>query len=133
MAVDPRKVAAVRDWPTPTSDVDLHSFIGLCNYYRHFVDGYADIASPLKRLCGPHARWGPAEQASFDWLKACLTTAPMLRSFDSSRRSILTTDASEKAISAVLFQPDDDEVHHPVAYESRKLTAAKQAYPAHLV
>jgi hypothetical protein len=74
-----------------------------------------------------------ADQASFDRLKACLTTAPVLRTFDSSRRSILTTDASEKAISVVLTQSDDDGNHHPVAYESRKLTAANQAraYPAH--
>ncbi len=57
----------------------------------------------------------------------------MLRAFNSSRRSILTTDASEKAISAVLTQPDDDGVHHPVTYESRKLTAAEQASPAHVL
>jgi hypothetical protein len=72
-------------------------------------------------------------QASFDRLKACLTTASVLRTFDSSWRSILTTDVSEKAISAVLTQPDDDGVHHRVAYESRKLTAAEQAYPAHVL
>ena len=57
----------------------------------------------------------------------------MLRTFDSSRRSIVTTDASEVAIAAVLTQPDDAGVHHPVAYESRKLTAAEQAYPAHVL
>ncbi len=129
VAVDPRKLAAVRDWPTPTSNVGLRRFIGLCNYYRRFVDGYADIASQLTRLCGPHApwSWGPAEQASFDRLKACLTTAPVLRNSDSSRLSIPTTGASEKAILAVLAQPDDGGVHHPVAYQSRKLTAAEQA------
>ena len=37
------------------------------------------------------------------------------------------------AISAVLTQPDDDGHHHPVAYESRKLTAAEQAYPPHVL
>jgi hypothetical protein len=135
VAVDPRKVAAVRDWLIPTSNVDLRRFIGLCNYYRRFVDSYADIAAPLTRLCGPHSpwTWGPTEQRSFDRLKTCLTTAPVLRTFDSGRRSILTTDASEQAVSAVLTQPDDDGVHHPVAFESRKLTSAEQAYPAHVL
>ena len=115
--------------------MDLRRFVGLCNYYRRFVDGYAAIAAPLTRLCGPHARWswGPEEQRSFEQLKTCLTTAPVLRTFDSSRRSIVTTDASEVAIAAVLTQPDDAGVHHPVAYESRKLTAAEQAYPAHVL
>ncbi len=58
----------------------------------------------------------------------------MLRTFDSRRRSVLTTDASEVAILAVLTQPDDDDgVHHPVAYESCKLTLTEQAYPAHVL
>ncbi len=38
--------------------------------YRRFVDGYADIAAPLTRLCDPHApwHWGPLEPQSFDAL-----------------------------------------------------------------
>ncbi len=57
VAVNPRKFsAAVRDWPIPTSNVDLLRFVGLCNYYRRFVNGYADVAALLTRLCGPHAR-----------------------------------------------------------------------------
>jgi hypothetical protein len=58
-----------------------------------------------------------------------------LRTFDSIRSSIHKTDASENAISAVLTPPDDDGVHHwlSVAYESRKLTAAEQAYPANVL
>ncbi len=120
VSVDPRKVAAVRDWPAPPSNVELRQFVRLCNYYCRFVDGYADIAAPLTRMCGPHApwHWGPEEQQSFDALKRCLTTAPVLRSvstFDPSRRSVLTTDASETAISAVLTHPDDDGHHLPVA------------------
>jgi transposase InsO family protein len=135
VAVDQRKVSAVRDWPVPTSNAELRRFVGLCNYYRRFVDEYADIAAPLTRLCGPLAswQWGAEEQRSFDRLKHCLTTAPVLRTFDSRRRSVLTTDASEVALSAVLTQPDDDGHHHPVAYESRKLTAAEQAYPTHVL
>ncbi len=31
VAVDPRKVATVQEWPVPTSSVDLRRFIGLCN------------------------------------------------------------------------------------------------------
>ncbi len=57
----------------------------------------------------------------------------MLRTFASARRSVVTTDTSEVAVSAVLTQPDDEGHHHPVAYESRKLTVAEQAYPSHVL
>ena len=46
VAVDPRKVAAVRDWPTPSSNVDLRHFIGFCKYYRCFR-GW------IRRHCSP--------------------------------------------------------------------------------
>ena len=104
VAVDPRKVAVVHDWPQPSSNAEVRRFVGLCNYYRRFVEGYAELAAPLTRLCGPHSpwQWGAAEQASFEALKRCLTSAPVLRNFDPRRRAVLTTDASEVAIAAVL-------------------------------
>ena len=37
--VDPRKVAAVRDWLILQYIVVLRSFVGLCNYYRRFDYG----------------------------------------------------------------------------------------------
>ena len=46
---------------------------------------------------------------------------------------MLTTDASNIAVAAILTQPDDEGQQHPVAYESRKLTAAEQNYPAHVL
>jgi nicotinic acid phosphoribosyltransferase len=72
-------------------------------------------------------------QASFDALKRALSSAPVLRTFDPARRAVLTTDASNIAVAAILTQPDDDGRQHPVAYESRKLTAAERNYPAHVL
>ena len=36
----------------PPSNVELCRVVELCNFYRRC---YADIATPLTRLCGPHA------------------------------------------------------------------------------
>ncbi len=41
--------------------------------------------------------------------------------------------SSEKAVSAILTQPDDDGIHNLIAYESGKLMAAVQACPAHVL
>jgi len=133
--VDPRKVQSITEWATPTSGAEVRRFTGLANYYRRFVEGYAEIAAPLTALGSPTARfcWSADAQASFDALKAALSSAPVLRTFDPSRRAVLTTDASGLAVAAILTQPDDDGQQHPIAYESRKLTAAERNYPAHIL
>ena len=43
--------------------------------------GFSALAAPLTALCSPRAQftWGPAEQQSFDALKAALTSAPVQR------------------------------------------------------
>jgi hypothetical protein len=77
--------------------------------------------------------WSPEAQESFEALKQALSSAPVLRTFDPRRRAVLTTDASGLAVAAILTQPDDAGHQHPVAYESRKLTAAERNYPAHIL
>ena len=50
VSTDPEKVASVCDWPTPHTPTGVRSFLGLCSYYRRFVQGFSSIASPLYRL-----------------------------------------------------------------------------------
>ena len=86
------------------------------------------MTAPTAQAC-----WSPTAQASFEALKTLLSTAPVLRTWDPSKRGMLTTDASGLAVSAILTQPDADGLHHPIAYESRKLTATERDYPAHVL
>jgi hypothetical protein len=135
VSMDPRKVQSIVEWATPTSCSEVRRFTGLANYYRRFVEGYSEVAAPLTALGSPTARfaWTPEAQASFDALKLALSSAPVLRTFDPARRAVLTTDASNVAVAAILTQPDDEGHQHPVAYESRKLTATERNYPAHVL
>jgi hypothetical protein len=41
--VDPTKIQVIRDWPAPTTLIELHSFLGLSNFYRRFVLGFSHI------------------------------------------------------------------------------------------
>ena len=47
VALDPDKVQDVLDWPRPTKATDVKRYLGLCSYYRRFVQGFADIVYPL--------------------------------------------------------------------------------------
>ena len=58
-------------------------------------------------LCSPRTSfcWDQAKQASFDVLKAALTSAPVLRVWESAQPTQLNTDTSKLAIGAILEQP----------------------------
>ena len=129
---DPRKIAAVAEWPTPSSVTDVQRFLGLASYYRKFIDRFASIAHPLYVLTRPSApfRWTATESSAFEALKTCLTTAPVLRLPDFSRefRFTLQTDASDVGIGAVLHQSASDGRNHVIAYASRSLSPAEVKY-----
>lgn len=58
--LDPSKIQAIIDWPTPLSPKDLRACLGLTGFYRKFVKGYAAIATPLKKLlCKDAFKWIP--------------------------------------------------------------------------
>jgi len=46
----PKKIEAIRDWPTPKCVRDVRAFFGLTSYYRRFVKNVATIAEPLSKL-----------------------------------------------------------------------------------
>jgi hypothetical protein len=104
------------------------SFLGLCGFYRRFVKGYAAIAEPLTRLTGKNQPfvWGPEQQHAFDTLKAKLMAYPLLRRPDFEKPFIVHTDASLKAVGAVLTQRDEEGREYAVAYHSSKLSPTQR-------
>ena len=50
MEVNPAKIEAVKEWPTPKNVADVRSFLGLAGYYRRFVKDFSKIAKPMTSL-----------------------------------------------------------------------------------
>lgn len=128
--VDDSKVKAVVSWPQPTNITELRGFLGLANFYRKFVAGFAHRAAPLTdrlRQDQPASPWTDAQQAAFEDLKAALSSAPVLVSPDPNIPFTVHCDASKLAIGAVLSQEQGKGLQ-PVAYESRKLNPAERNY-----
>ena len=48
--IEKAKVKAVLDWPVPELVKDMQKFLGLANYYRRFIEGFAKIARLLHKL-----------------------------------------------------------------------------------
>ena len=83
-------------WPVPTCVWDVQAFLGLANFYCHFVRHFADITRPLTDLTRKDFEfvWTAECAASFETLKTALTTAPVLQVFDDAKPSELWVDAS---------------------------------------
>ncbi|CDS36357.1 KRAB A domain containing protein [Echinococcus multilocularis] len=116
MAVTEDRVQQVKTRPTPTNQTELRSFLGLANYYRRFVKGFAKIASPLHKLTEKQAKgnfkWEKEHDEAFKELKRMLCSAPILAlpNFNSSALPFVPdTDASDAAVGGVLSQKDKKE------------------------
>ncbi|KAI4898201.1 hypothetical protein NFI96_005256 [Prochilodus magdalenae] len=126
---DPNKVQAIREWPVPKNQTEVRSFVGLASYYRRFVKGFAEIASPLHQLTekGRRFKWSEACQKAFECLKASLMSVPVLAYPDPDKMFILDTDASDAGIGAVLSQGEPG-FERVIAYASRALTKQERKY-----
>ena len=68
--MDPKKVAVLNTWPTPLKKCNVQSFLGFCNFFRCFIQGFSPIAWPLSQLTGNSEwSWGDKEQLAFEELK----------------------------------------------------------------
>jgi hypothetical protein len=78
--VDRKKVAAILDWKALKDVRGIKSFIGMANYYRHFIEGFSKIARSMTTLLAKKVefKWTPACQESFETLKKKLTTSLVL-------------------------------------------------------
>ena len=108
---------------------EVRSFLGICGYYRRFIEKFAEKAKPLTKLTekGKSLIWTTECQEAFDELKNRLCNAPILGMPDFTKPFLLDTDASNFAIGAVLSQCIDGK-ERPIAYASRTLTKAERQY-----
>ena len=130
--VDPDKVRALREFPQPRNITELRAFLGLANYFRKFMPHFSSKVAVLTDILrGGTAKawkgepWTAAHRSAFDWVITTLTNAPTLAIPDYTRPFVVTTDASDVGLGAVLEQDG-----RPVAFASRKLNPAELNYSA---
>ncbi|KAG0161666.1 hypothetical protein PDIDSM_5299, partial [Penicillium digitatum] len=128
--MDPDKIETIVNWKTPTCLTDVQAFIGFGNFYRRFIRDFSKVIAPLVRLTKKDVRfeWTPVCQLSFEALKKAFTSAPVLKAFDWSKEIVLETDASDFVSAGVLSQYDDAGILHPIAFFSKKHSAAECNY-----
>ncbi|GBG81423.1 hypothetical protein CBR_g32100 [Chara braunii] len=107
------KIEVIRVWPEPTNTTTVRSFMGLAGYYQRFITGYSRIAAPLTRLQSPKVPFVFDDEArrSFQALKTAMLMASVLRIYEPTLPTRVTTDVSGYGIGAVLEQHDGNDWH----------------------
>ena len=122
IATDPERKAAVQSWPTSTNVHELKQFLGLASYYRRFASNFSNISASLHWLTEKGRKWYWDEdcEMSFQNLKICLTTTPVLRFPNFNYTFLVDVDSSGGGIGVVLSQKIDGR-EEVIAYASRTL------------
>ena len=82
--IEEEKVKGVLDWPVLKCVKDVQKFLGLVNYYRQFIEGFASIARPLHDLVKKDWKWNWTEKQEevFRELKERFTKELVLAALD---------------------------------------------------
>ena len=127
--MDPSKVDLITKWQTPKSAKQVKSFLCVANYYRRFVQSFAQRSASLRELTAKDKPcvWEEEEQKSFADLKQELTNPPILQFPDNNREYFLET-ASIHGISYILSQRDDEGRKYVISYGGRGLRPCERKW-----
>lgn len=128
---DPEKLKAIYEFPAPQSVKQLQSFLGLCNYYRRFIPGYADKTERLSQLLRKGVRWKWDEecQGTFAEIKQNFIKTVQLNQPRINEPYYVQTDSSDVGIGAELYQIEKrNGEKHVIAFASRILTSPERRY-----
>ena len=131
-----KNLEAIAQCPPPDTYTKVKSFVGLVGHYRHFINGFSNIAVPLYDLTSGENKDKKSEhldlpqeaREAFDRLKAACLQAPILAFPDFDKPFLLEMDVSGKDLGAVLSQKQSDGWYHPIAYASHIMTETQQRY-----
>lgn len=131
VAVDPKKVEAIVNWPQPRKLVEVQEFVGFLNFYWRFIEGFSQIARLLHNLTKKEAEliWTPKCEKAFAELKSQITTTSVLATTREEGLRI-EADACQYTIRGVLLQ-EQEGVFRPIAYYSKSLNDTERNYDIH--
>ena len=124
------KIEAITAMPEPQNQSELRSFLGMVQYYDRFIPRLATNCAVLNDLLQKNSKrnWTSEHTGAIETVKASLTSGDTLTHYNPLLPLSLACDASLVGIGAVIFHTFPGGKEKPVAYASRKLTAAEQNY-----
>ena len=139
MSPDPEKCRVIKEWPAPTSNSEVKSFLQTVQFNAKFMGGepgqksYPELTEPLRALTKKYARftWGKRENDAFIELKERLCTEKVLVPYDLGKKTRLYVDSSPVGTQATVCQLHNiggEEHWRPANHTSRSWTPAEAGY-----
>ena len=79
--MDPEKVRAILEWPTPRYTTKVRSFHSLVSFYKKFIKNFSGICAPLTKMIRgdrKEFKWTTIAMRSFELLKKKVIEQPVL-------------------------------------------------------
>lgn len=117
---DDRKLKSVTEYARPHDKDAVRRFVAFANYYRKFIQNFAEISFPLTQLTRKKIdfKWTDIEENAFEKLKQALISPQILQYPDFEKKFILKVDSSSLGCGGALLQHHNG-IDLPVAYFSR--------------
>ena len=133
IAMDPEKVAVVKNWPVPKSVKEIQSFLSFCNFYRNSLEKWGQVIRSLTKLTAKRA-WhtlGELEIQAFEKVKKLVLSDAVRVHYFPYAETRMKTDASDEVVAGVLTQLQKDEKWKPAAYFSKTMSPEEMRYEIH--
>ncbi|KAK3763364.1 hypothetical protein RRG08_031862, partial [Elysia crispata] len=120
-----QKIKAITSAKAPTSISELRSFLGMTQFVSRYIESYASITEPLRRLTRKTQpwKWGREQDEAFKKLKKLLTEVGVMAYFDPKKETNVVVDASPCGLGAMIMQQG-----RVICYSSRALTDVESRY-----
>ena len=124
------KINIIVNWLILINVKDVQSFLNFANFYRKFIYDYSRIAISLTRFIRKDVLfvWFQKCQIAFNILKKVFTFKIILRHYNSNHKIVIEINVSNYVFKDILFQYDENEIFHSVAYFSKKHNSVECNY-----
>ena len=99
---DPAKISAIHNMPTPSCKQDLQRLLGMINYLSKYIPHMSELTAPLRSILKDDVSWAwfPEHDSALTKIKTVLSSAPVLRFYDTNLPTTLQVDASKDGLGA---------------------------------
>ncbi|PKU85203.1 putative mitochondrial protein [Dendrobium catenatum] len=130
--IDPAKIEAILDMPSPKSLTQLRSLQGRLAYIRRFISNLFGKCQPFFVLTKKDTKfvWDEKCQNAFDNIKQYLSNPPVLAAPFPGKPLILYTASLDESLGALLAQVNKEGKENALYYLSQRLLPTEIRYPS---